>query len=128
MTFNRVKALLEPLQPLAQKHPQHDYTCIQMRQVFERVDRDRMSAALPWVSYREGPKFADSQQEEGGFEPSVPLLRRGLPSVVDGRSRADRLDPVLSSGPLARRRWLRAARRSVPSTWDRDFESRLLQR
>ena len=53
-------------------------------------------------------RFArDSPLEESGFEPSVPLLRRGLPGVAEGRSRNE-WGPVLSSGPLAR--WRLAAR------------------
>ena len=31
----------------------------------------------------------DSPLEESGFEPSVPLLRKGLPGVAEGRSRND---------------------------------------
>ena len=49
----------------------------------------------------------DSPLEESGFEPSVPLLRKGLPGVAEGRFRNDWLGPVLSSGPLAR--WRLAA-------------------
>jgi hypothetical protein len=47
-------------------------------------------------------KFApDSPLEERGFEPSVPLLRKGLPGIAEGRSRNDQLRPVLSAGPIA---------------------------
>jgi hypothetical protein len=45
---DRVEALLDALQLLAQKPPQHDDPGIGMRQVFERVDRDR---ALPLLRF-----------------------------------------------------------------------------
>src|SRR5262249_8841486 len=43
---DRVEALLEALQLLAQKPPQHDNAGIRMRQGFERVDRDRALSFL----------------------------------------------------------------------------------
>src|SRR5215831_19077411 len=45
---DRVEALLDALQLLAQQPPQHDDAGIRMRQVFERVDRDR---ALPLLRF-----------------------------------------------------------------------------
>ena len=69
-------------------------------------------------------KFApDSSLEESGFEPSVPLL------VLLGSSRNDQVGHVLSSGPVARGRSLRAPfPRPFCSRRDRWFESAFLQR
>src|SRR5437764_15219324 len=43
---DRVDALLDTVQLLPQKPPQHDDSGIRMRQVFERVDRDRALSLL----------------------------------------------------------------------------------
>jgi hypothetical protein len=47
-TSTRVEAFLDALQLIAQKPPQHDDAGIRVRQVFERVDRDR---ALPLLRF-----------------------------------------------------------------------------
>ena len=47
---DRVEALLDALQLLAQKPPQHDDAGIGMRQIFERVDRDRALACLRFAN------------------------------------------------------------------------------
>src|SRR6516225_5404385 len=44
--IDRIEALLDALQLLAQQSPYHNDAGIQMRQVFERVDRDRAPALL----------------------------------------------------------------------------------
>jgi hypothetical protein len=62
-------------------------------------------------------------------DPRSRLLRKGLPGFAEGRSRNDRLGPVLSSGTLAVRQWLRApSTRPFRSRWDREFASPSLQR
>src|SRR5215831_6947502 len=45
----------------------------------------------------------DSPLEGTGFEPSVPLLRKGLSAVAERRCRTDKLEGSLSTSRLARR-------------------------
>src|ERR1700756_2818103 len=40
-------------------------------------------------------KFADSPLEGTGFEPSVPLLRKGLSAVAERSCRTDKLDGII---------------------------------
>jgi hypothetical protein len=49
----------------------------------------------PWFAH-------DSPLEESGFEPSVPLLRKGLPGLPND-AETNQLGPVMSSGPLTLR-------------------------
>src|SRR5215471_10228852 len=79
---------------------------------------DRATAQVVGVQVRERPghisviRYRSSRAsplERAGFEPSVPLLRRGLSAVAERRCRTDKLDGSLSTGRLARRQWLGAA-------------------
>jgi hypothetical protein len=67
-------------------------------------DHDRrygaVNLARSSAGYRSAPPlrnrwFADSALERTGFEPSVPLLRKGLSAVAERRCRTDKLDGVI---------------------------------
>src|SRR5262249_14100198 len=52
---------------------------------------------------RSFPRETDCPLEGTGFEPSVPLLRKGLSAVAERRCRTDKLEGSLSTSRLARR-------------------------
>ena len=66
---------------------------------------DRSTKAVLEVMARGQRRFVhDSPLEQSGFEPSVPLLRKGPRGVAEGTPRNDQPSPeIKSSGPLARR-------------------------
>src|SRR5215813_9386924 len=69
----------------------------------------RLTAGGRWIrtigsaSWRAHEVRPDSLPEGTGFEPSVPLLRKGLSAVAERRCRTDKLEGSLSTSPLARR-------------------------